>query len=109
MTTLNAGQVLNVGQVPLITATCRDIDGTLANPASITFYVDTNGLELTYTQVSPEVTNPSVGIWKCQLPAIDRSARHQIRVKGTGAVADVAQTSFDVRPVNALVSGQIIS
>lgn len=89
-----------VGDSPVITATCTNEDGVLTNPTTITFIIDVNGVETSYVNGSPEVENPSVGVWKCRPPAIDRSAPYQIRCVATGAVKAADQTSWSVIPVN---------
>lgn len=90
-----------VGDFPVITATCTDEDGVLKDPTTITFYIDFATVSHSFANGAAEVEHVSTGIWKCRPGAIDRSAPHEIRVVCTGAVAAAKQTSFDVVPINA--------
>lgn len=90
---------LDIGDVAVITATCKIEDGTLTTPSTATFEITANGTKTSYTLASPQVSVPSVGVLKCRHP-ITVSATHSVRVIATGAVAVVEQTSFSVRPSN---------
>jgi len=70
------------GTTPVFTLTFRDVDDDLADPTSVTVvHRAPDGTETTYTEVSAEITNPSVGVWRVTLPAAVKG-RHVLNATG---------------------------
>lgn len=85
------GQEL-IGDVPIVTATFRDDENALANPATVTVKVrQPNGTTLTYTSPDASITNPSTGVWKFTLPfAYNQAGEWAFYVVGAGGDAQAA-------------------
>lgn len=86
------------GTTPVIDLTFRDPDDVLEDPSTITaIHRDPDGVETTYTQADPEITQQSTGKWRLILPPADRGA-HTVHVVGVGATTTVTKTiRFTVR------------
>lgn len=91
--------IYSIGDAPTITATFLDLDGNLADPTTVTFAITNmaTGVVVTHVSGSGEVTNPSVGVWKCALGVFTVSGRYAVKATGAGALAAVGRAEFVVR------------
>lgn len=81
-----------VGTAPTVVAEFRDIAGDLADPVSITVIVQApDGSQDIYTVPTPEITNPSVGVWYFTWPApVTTAGDYWVYVSGIGNSVTVA-------------------
>ena len=77
--------------------------GVPTNPTTVTFSVEEPDLTIdTYVfGVAPEVTNPSVGVFKLNLPAQTQIGVYHYSVQGTGLVAATSQGDFTIFPLSS--------
>ena len=71
-------------------------DGTPADPTVVKFLLRLpDGTETVY--VSPDVTNPSVGVYEFENYQLVQAGEHCYRFNGSGAVVASAESTFTVR------------
>jgi len=96
----------DIGDEVQVTATFTNLAGVLTNPTALTFQVENPAnpdasvvaAETPYTQVSPEVANPSTGLWTLTFTiAVNAPGRWYVRARGTTGVKAADEDWFDVR------------
>ena len=89
----------DIGDEVQVTATFTNLAGVLTNPTALTFQVEqASGVETSYTQVSPEVANPSTGVWTLTFTiTANDPGRWYVRSRGTTGVKAADEDWFDVR------------
>lgn len=99
MATYNdARTVHNIGSAPVVEVDFT-ADDVAADPSAVSFQtIDPDDVLVSYTDASPEVTNPTVGRWELQLPALTKSGVWKIRAAGTATVVAVDIGELYVEP-----------
>jgi hypothetical protein len=89
----------DIGDEVKVTATFTDVNGTLTNPTALTFQVEhADATEVAYTQASPEVANPSTGIWTLTFTiTVNDPGRWYVRSRATAGVKAADEDWFNVR------------
>ena len=89
----------DIGDQVKATATFTNLAGVLTTPTTVQFQVeDADGLETSYTQASPEVANPSTGVWTLTFTITTNApGRWYVRTRGTAVVLAADEDWFDVK------------
>lgn len=86
----------DIGDQPTVTATIKDVAGTLADPSAVAVkFIDPSGNQTT----GSNATSASTGIWTWTFPAaFDESGVWRVKFFATGAVVAAEEVRLTVRP-----------
>lgn len=85
------------GDAPAVDVTFTDASGGAAEATAVTFDVREPGGTITsYTEASPEVTNPAANEWTLQLPAVSTPGVWWVTATATAGLTAVEIGSFRV-------------
>lgn len=98
----NAIQRFVVGQQPQISALFTNSVNVATNPTTVTFIVvDPAGVVVSVSNPNAAITNPTTGTWVYvyqSATGIQVVGVWQYRIKGTGALIDADEGSWEVVP-----------
>ncbi len=90
------------GQTVRLRVTFRDFDNTLADPSTVTFYVQKE-LDSAWTSyVSPTVVHESTGIYHLDVSTASEGGLYDWRVVGAAVTPSANQGQFYVVPMKPL-------
>lgn len=80
-----------VGDTVVLTATFKDAEGALADPADFSVFVrEPDGTTTTYTTPDATITNPTVGVWKFTF-VFDADGDWYFYIRGQGGTVGAAE------------------
>lgn len=83
----------DIGDAPTVTATFRDIAGTLTSPTTVTAkLLAPDGVQTNLTPASS-----AAGIWSVTVPTFALSGRYRVKFFGTGAITAAEEVSMFVQ------------
>lgn len=88
----------DIGDAPILTVEFANAAGAPTSPTVVTFYLlAPDGSIVTYAPGSPQITNPSTGVYVFAFPVLAVEGLHKWRVTGTGAVTAATEGVVSVR------------
>lgn len=92
----------SIGDAPVVTITCKDVNGTIADPTALTVTVRREtDVAVVYTYgTSPELTKSTVGVYKLAVPVFTTSGWRYVKATATGTNAASEQTAMFVQTSN---------
>ena len=91
----------DIGDRRRLQATFKDVNGTLADPTTITFKMrEPDGTITTKVDVAGSLVNPSVGVWYYDF-TITKQGRHSWSMEGIGDVVGLEEQEFYARAKDA--------